>query len=77
MLIDETAAARRDQPRATRARQSELGLEHRKRATLSGVRGPGAAYDTGPAVYTFGQTPQPHNEGDFSGARHESSRAWM
>ena len=31
-----------------------------------GVRGPGAAYDTGPAVYTFGQTPQPHNEGDFS-----------
>ena len=31
-----------------------------------GVRGPGAAYDTGPAVYTFAQTPQPHNEGDFS-----------
>ena len=31
-----------------------------------GTRGPGAAYDTGPAVYTFGQTPQPHNEGDFS-----------
>ena len=31
-----------------------------------GMRGPGAAYDTGPAVYTFGQTPQPHNEGDFS-----------
>jgi HEAT repeat protein/cyclophilin family peptidyl-prolyl cis-trans isomerase len=29
-------------------------------------RGPGAAYDTGPAVYTFGVTPQPHNEGDFS-----------
>jgi hypothetical protein len=29
-------------------------------------RGPGAAYDTGPAVYTFGITPQPHNEGDFS-----------
>jgi len=33
---------------------------------FQGVRGPGAAYDTGPAVYTFGQTPQPHNEGDFS-----------
>ncbi len=31
-----------------------------------GQRGPGAAYDTGPAVYTFGLTPQPHNEGDFS-----------
>jgi len=31
-----------------------------------GMRGPGAAYDTGPALYTFGQTPQPHNEGDFS-----------
>ena len=31
-----------------------------------GTRGPGAAYDTGPAVYTFAQTPQPHNEGDFS-----------
>jgi HEAT repeat protein/cyclophilin family peptidyl-prolyl cis-trans isomerase len=31
-----------------------------------GTRGPGAAYDTGPAVYTFGQTPQAHNEGDFS-----------
>jgi peptidylprolyl isomerase len=31
-----------------------------------GVRGPGAAYDTGPADYTFAQTPQPHNEGDFS-----------
>ena len=30
------------------------------------MRGPGAAYDTGPAVYTFAQTPQPHNEGDFS-----------
>ncbi len=29
-------------------------------------RGPGAAYDTGPAVYTFGVTPQPHNEGDFA-----------
>lgn len=29
-------------------------------------RGPGAAYDTGPADYTFAQTPQPHNEGDFS-----------
>jgi HEAT repeat protein len=31
-----------------------------------GTRGPGAAYDTGPAVYTFAQTPQPHNEGDFT-----------
>jgi hypothetical protein len=31
-----------------------------------GTRGPGAAYDTGPAAYTFAQTPQPHNEGDFS-----------
>jgi cyclophilin family peptidyl-prolyl cis-trans isomerase len=31
-----------------------------------GSRGPGAAYDTGPADYTFAQTPQPHNEGDFS-----------
>ena len=31
-----------------------------------GTRGPGAAYDTGPAVYVFAQTPQPHNEGDFS-----------
>lgn len=31
-----------------------------------GQRGPGAAYDTGPAVYTFGVTPQPHNEGDFA-----------
>ena len=31
-----------------------------------GTRGPGAAYDTGPADYTFAQTPQPHNEGDFS-----------
>ena len=31
-----------------------------------GTRGPGAAYDQGPADYTFGQTPQPHNEGDFS-----------
>jgi HEAT repeat protein/cyclophilin family peptidyl-prolyl cis-trans isomerase len=30
------------------------------------MRGPGAAYDTGPADYTFAQTPQPHNEGDFS-----------
>ena len=30
-----------------------------------GTRGPGAAYDTGPAVYVFAQTPQPHNEGDF------------
>jgi peptidylprolyl isomerase len=33
-------------------------------------RGPGAAYDTGPAVYTFGVTPQPHNEGDFSALGH-------
>src|SRR5450759_2923090 len=24
------------------------------------------AYDTGPAVYVFAQTPQPHNEGDFA-----------
>jgi len=31
-----------------------------------GQRGPGAAYDTGPAVYVFAQTPQPHNEGDFA-----------
>ena len=31
-----------------------------------GTRGPGAAYDAGPADYTFAQTPQPHNEGDFS-----------
>jgi HEAT repeat protein/cyclophilin family peptidyl-prolyl cis-trans isomerase len=31
-----------------------------------GTRGAGAAYDTGPADYTFAQTPQPHNEGDFS-----------
>lgn len=31
-----------------------------------GRRGPGAAYDTGPAVYTFGINPAPHNEGDFS-----------
>lgn len=29
-------------------------------------RGPGAAYDTGPAVYVFAHTPQPHNEGDFA-----------
>ena len=43
---------------------------------FQGVRGPGAAYDTGPAVYTFGQTPQPHNEGDFS-ALGRMSRAWM
>lgn len=28
-------------------------------------RGPGAAYDTGPAAYVFAHTPQPHNEGDF------------
>lgn len=33
---------------------------------FAGQRGPGAAYDTGPAVYTFAITPQPHNEGDFS-----------
>jgi cyclophilin family peptidyl-prolyl cis-trans isomerase len=31
-----------------------------------GQRGPGAAYDTGPAVYVFAHTPQPHNEGDFA-----------
>ena len=31
-----------------------------------GTRGPGAAYDAGPADYTFAQTPQPHNEGDFT-----------
>ncbi len=31
-----------------------------------GTRGPGAAYDTGPAVYTFAHTVQPHNEGDFT-----------
>lgn len=31
-----------------------------------GTRGPGAAYDTGPAVYVFAHTPQPHNEGDFA-----------
>jgi HEAT repeat protein/cyclophilin family peptidyl-prolyl cis-trans isomerase len=31
-----------------------------------GARGPGSSYDTGPAVYTFGITPQPHNEGDFT-----------
>lgn len=30
------------------------------------TRGPGAAYDTGPANYTFGVTAQPHNEGDFT-----------
>jgi HEAT repeat protein/cyclophilin family peptidyl-prolyl cis-trans isomerase len=35
-----------------------------------GTRGPGAAYDTGPADYTFAQTPQPHNEGDFSALGH-------
>jgi cyclophilin family peptidyl-prolyl cis-trans isomerase/HEAT repeat protein len=29
-------------------------------------RGPGEAYDTGPAVYTFAHVPQPHNEGDFT-----------
>ena len=31
-----------------------------------GTRGPGSSYDTGPAVYTFGIAPQPHNEGDFT-----------
>jgi HEAT repeat protein/cyclophilin family peptidyl-prolyl cis-trans isomerase len=31
-----------------------------------GARGPGSSYDTGPAVYTFAITPQPHNEGDFT-----------
>jgi cyclophilin family peptidyl-prolyl cis-trans isomerase len=30
------------------------------------ARGPGAAYDMGPANYTFGVAPQPHNEGDFT-----------
>jgi HEAT repeat protein/cyclophilin family peptidyl-prolyl cis-trans isomerase len=35
-----------------------------------GGRGPGSSYDTGPAVYTFGITPQPHNEGDFTALGH-------
>ena len=29
-------------------------------------RGPGSSYDTGPAAYTFAQTVQPDNEGDFT-----------
>jgi peptidylprolyl isomerase len=35
-------------------------------SVISQGRAPAQAYDTGPAVYTFGITPQPHNEGDFT-----------
>lgn len=35
-------------------------------SAIGATRRPGQAFDTGPAVYTLGITPQPHNEGDFT-----------
>ena len=35
-------------------------------SVISQGRSAAQAYDTGPANYTFGITPQPHNEGDFT-----------
>lgn len=35
-------------------------------SVISQGRSAAQAFDTGPAVYTFGITPQPHNEGDFT-----------
>ncbi len=59
-----------DQP----LQRDEMGRGRLVRGNLSwgsmvaqqGRRGPGSSYDTGPAVYTFAHTPQPHNEGDFT-----------
>ncbi len=39
-------------------------------STISPGRGPARAFDTGPAVYVFAMTPQPHNEGDFTSLGH-------
>jgi HEAT repeat protein/cyclophilin family peptidyl-prolyl cis-trans isomerase len=51
--------------------RDEISRDRLIRGNLSwgseiGARGPGSSYDTGPAVYTFAITPQPHNEGDFT-----------
>jgi HEAT repeat protein/cyclophilin family peptidyl-prolyl cis-trans isomerase len=51
--------------------RDEINRDRLVRGNLSwgssiGARGPGSSYDTGPAVYTFAITPQPHNEGDFT-----------
>ena len=42
-------------------------------ANFPNLRGPGAAYDTGPAVYTIALIPGPHNEGDFTWLGHVTS----
>ena len=65
-LLDESL--QRDEISRARLTRGNLswGSEIGNAARFPGTRGPGAAYDTGPAVYTFGITPQPHNEGDFT-----------
>lgn len=70
VLIDEPA--QRDEISRGRLGRGNLswGSNIGNATRFPGQRGPGAAYDTGPAVYTFGVTPQPHNEGDFTALGH-------
>ena len=42
-------------------------------ANFPGLRGPGAAYDTGPAAYTIALASGPHNDGDFTVLGHVTS----
>lgn len=60
-VVPTSPAPQRDEPSRRRLIRGNLSW-----GSSIGDRSPGAAYDTGPAVYTMGITPQPHNEGDFT-----------
>lgn len=60
-VVPTSPAPQRDEPSRRRLVRGNLSW-----GSSIGDRSPGAAYDTGPAVYTMAITPQPHNEGDFT-----------